>query len=590
MLKLLHDRSKLHIGHIISFVLRQFLDEDVSSPRALCVLANFPGSILEAATLRHKLMTRLASDSPNNEHLMLALLSRNEGQLLEDLIQEQELTMRRQCSEVAPSRQLVLWLALSQREHFVASLCQNLKDFECFEDRTLRNTLLILRLANEFALGTQTIDELGCLDKSLAEFDVTAVPEELRKVHQFFYADFQRLSTLLNFLRPRDVSKTLKVDSLLRAPSVLSLIHDQGITCDQQELLRLLEETHKWQMQTPALKNFYQQDMEILSYYTTLCHVYDVILEQGEQNCKAKVAKMSVHLRQIHQLGTLCSLLEDIFLLVFLRWEQLDQNSQKRREDEDDDEEDDDEQYVDDDVASPPRPTVPQSQRSRYGFIIRSPSLVALFTFLKTFVTKKLHSQDFRSATEHQQRFHRLVEAISEALWKLGVLQKIDQSLAKVTPSLTCILEPEQLLQLVQLHSTAKEKASSDDESRERSNHASSLNRRKAKKQRRAVSFSGAATPKPSGDAGPSIDQCRARAQFLCPGGNRKNSCATPVNERCIIPKMLSTPEQLAIMALALKNFNDVKQIIEVSGFLLGHIRISFQSFISRPFTWSRAS
>jgi len=29
---------------------------------------------------------------------------------------------------------------------------------------------------------------------------------------------------------------------------------------------------------------------------------------------------------------------------------------------------------------------------------------------------------------------------------------------------------------------------------------------------------------------------------------------------------MLSTPEQLAIMALALKNFNDVKQIIEVSG------------------------
>ncbi|KAH8327302.1 hypothetical protein KR074_009640 [Drosophila pseudoananassae] len=564
LLKLLYDRSKLHIGHIISFVLRQLLDEEVSSPRALCVLANFPGSILEAATLRNKLMTRLASDSPNNEHLMLALLSRNEGELLEELLREQELAMRRQCCEVAPSRQLVLWLALSQREHFVASLCQHLKDFECFQDRTLRNTLLILRLANEFALGTQTIDELGCLDKSLSEFDMTAVPEELRKVHQFFYADFQRLSTLLNFLRPRDISKTLKVDSLLRAPSVLSLIHDQGISCDQQELLRLLEETHKWQLQTPALKNFYQQDMEILSYYTTLCYVYDVVLEQGEQNCKAKVAKMSVQLRQIHQLGTLCSLLEDIFLLVFLRWEQLKQNPQKRREDEDDDEEDDDEQYVDDDVASPPRPTAPQTQRSRYGFIIRSPSLATLFTFLKTFVTKKLHSQEFRSSPEHQQRFQRLVEAISEALWKLGVLQKIDQSLAKVSPSLTCILEPEQLLQLVQLHSTAKEKASSDDESRERSNHASSLNRRKAKKQRRAVSFSGAATPKPSADGGPSIDQCRARAQhFLCAGGNRKNSCVTPASERCIIPKMLSTPEQLAIMALALKNFNDVKQIIE---------------------------
>jgi len=62
------------------------------------------------------------------------------------------------------------------------------------------------------------------------------------------------------------------------------------------------------------------------------------------------------------------------------------------------------------------------------------------------------------------------------------------------------------------------------------------------------------------------MEQFRARAQLLSGSGSRKTSCVTSPCERSIIPKMLSTPEQLAIMALALKNFNDVKQIIEVSG------------------------
>ncbi|KAH8294946.1 hypothetical protein KR018_004572 [Drosophila ironensis] len=563
LLRLLHERAKLHIGQIIGNALRELLDGDVSSPQSLCVLANFPANVLEAASLRHKLMTRLTRDSPASEHVMLALISRREGDILADLIREQELSMRRQCSEAGPTRHLVLWLAFSQREHFVASVCQQLKNFDCIQDRTLKNTLLILRLANEFSLGTQTIDELGCLDKCLADLDLGALPEELREVHQFFYADFQRLSILLNFLRPREVSKTLKVDALLRAPGVLSLIHEHGIQCEQQELLRLLDETHKWQSQTPALRNLHQQEIEVLSYYTSLCHVYNVVLDHGEQCIKAKLVQLSEQLRQVHQLGTLCSLLEDVFLLVFLRWEQLEQTAPKRREDGDDDEEDDDEQYVDDDVAKPIRPAVTHSQRSRYGFICREPSISGLFTFLKAFVTKKLHSQDYKCATEHQQRFQRLVDAITEALWKLHVLRKIEHPISKGKPSLSCVLEPEQLLQLVQLHSTAKEKASSDDESRERSNHASSLNRRKAKRQRRAASFSGAAAVKSSISGHPTMEQFRAQAHLLSAGANRKGSCVTPSIERSIIPKMLSSPEQLAIMALTLKNFNDVKQIIE---------------------------
>ncbi|XP_022231662.2 LOW QUALITY PROTEIN: zinc finger FYVE domain-containing protein 26 homolog [Drosophila obscura] len=559
ILQILHDRSKLHIGQIISAVLSEILANDITS-RSLCVLANFPSCILAAATLRQKLMTRLVCDSATSEHLLLALLARQDGgQLLEDLLREQKQAIHQQCSEGAPTRQLVLWLALGQRENFVPTLCRRLKDFQCFADKTLRNTLLILKLANEFALGPQTLDELGYLDQALAAFDVAAVSPELQPVHQFFYADFQRLAVLLQFLRSREVSKTLKVEALLRAPGALSLVYDQNIRCDSQELFKLVEDTYKWQQQTPALKCLYHQEMETISYYTALGHVYNVILDQDEESSiKSKLLQLSSQLRQIHQLGTLCSLLEDIFLLVFLRWEQLDQTAQttRRSENNNDNEEDDDddEQYVDDEAPAPhtaPRQATP---RVHYGFICRAPSLQALFTFLKSFVTKKLHSQDFKCASDHQARFQRLVDAISEALWKFGVLQKIEQSLAKSAPSLGCLLEPEQLLQLVQLHSSAREKASSDDESRERSNHASSLTRRKARKQRRAISFSGTVD----------MEQYRARAQLLSGGGNTKRGVVS--NERSIIPKMLSTPEQLAIMALALKNFKDVKQIIETFG------------------------
>ncbi|EDW29212.1 GL18532 [Drosophila persimilis] len=565
ILQILHERSKLHIGNIISAVLNEILANDITS-RSLCVLANFPPSILEAATLRQKLMTRLVHESATSEHLILALLARQDGgQLLDQLLREQQQAIRQQCSEGPPTRQLVLWLALDERENFVPTLCRQLKDFECLADKTLRNTLLILKLANEFALGPQTVDELGYLDKDLAAFDVAAVPDELQPVHQFFYADFQRLSVLLQFLGEREASKSLKVEALLRAPGVLSLVHDHNIRCDSQELFKLVGDTYKWQQQTPELKCFYQQEMETLSYYTALGHVYNLILDQDEgSTIKSNLLQLSSQLRQIHQLGTLCSLLEDIFLLVFLRWEQLEQTKQRRCENnnDNDEEDDDDEQYVDDEAPhTSPRQAHMPAQRIKYGFICRATSLRVLFTFLKSFVTKKLHSQDYKCATDHQSRFQRLVDAISEAIWKFGVLQKIEQSVAQSAPSLSCLLEPEQLLQLVQLHSSAREKASSDDESRERSNHASSLTRRKARKQRRAVSFSGTAD----------MEQYRARAQILSGDSNTKRGVAP--NDRSIIPKMLSTPEQLAIMSLALKNFKDVKQIIET--FSLEHSQLN---------------
>lgn len=585
ILQILHGQSKFHISRIISAALRQMLDDDASAstpasaPPSSCLLSvitNFPQQILEAATMQQKLMERIvAVPWGKNDNLMLALLARQDSQLINTVFHTQQHQKKIQWSNLEEARQLVLHLTLQERQHFLPRLCQHLKNFECIQDRTLRNNLLILRLANEFVMSTQTLDELAELSQTLKVFDVAAVSAELQPVHQFFYCDFQRLCVLLKFLEKQqggNACKTIKVDALLRAPGVLSLIYEYSIQCDSNEIVQLIEDTFKWQQQTPALKCVRAEEMETLSYYLALCHVHNVILEQHDSTIREQLLMLSTQLRQLRGLSTLCSVLIDIFQLVFLRWEQLQQSNNQRVGDGDDDEEDeDDEQYVDDD-ATPPR-TANASTRAqrRYGFICRAPVLYALFSYLKSFVTKKLHTQEFKCASENQQRcFQRLVDAISEALWKFSVLQKIEQSLTKATPKKGCHLEPEQLLQLIQQHSHTREKASSDDESRERCYHASSLTRRKSRKQRRAASFSGPAANR-SAD-GPTLEQCRARAHQLIlnggPGESRQIEpqmavAITLPADRSIIPKMLSTPEQLAIMALALKNFNDVKYIIE---------------------------
>lgn len=566
------------MGRIVSGALKHMLDDNntfistSASTRFFSVLANVPQQILETTQSDQNLIEHILNDSLcNNEYLMLALLARQDPQLINTVLHKLQQQLEIVCTNSAPTSQLVLHLALKHREHFVPRVCQQLKNFECIRDRTLRNNLLILRLANEFALSTQTLDELAQLDQSLAAFDVAAVPAELQPVHQFFFADFQRIGLLLKFLQQQqdgNAFKTIKVNALLQAPGALSLIYEHGIECDKEQVIQLIEHTYKWQQQTPALKNVRVEELEIWSYYTALCHVYNVILELHDTTVRDQLLLLSTQLRQLRELVTLSSLLEDIFQLVFLRWEQLQNTKHTECDDDDDEDNDDDEQYVDDDATPARTANVSSAQKRRYGFICRGPALYALFSYLKGFVTKKLHTQDFKYATEEQQRrFQRLVDAISEALWKFSVLQKIDQSLMKTSPASGCLFEHEQMFQLIQLHSHSREKASSDDESRERSFHASSLTRRKSRKQRRAASFSGAAGSLSTEVL--TLEQCRARAQQLLLSGGASNKepqhAAKQSLERSIIPKMLSTPEQLAIMALALKNFNDVKYIIEVS-------------------------
>ena len=234
-----------------------------------------------------------------------------------------------------------------------------------------------------------------------------------------------------------------------------------------------METIYKWNMKIPSTK--YQRDLELetLTYYSALSAVYDTIMlghRASDANDKEKsnfLQQLNASLRQIKNIDVLCSLLEDIFQLLFLRWEHLSGSQQQQ--------------------SSAKRASVVQTARKsslnssgeefnevpttpvlliappmsafnfRHGFVCSAEALWDLLNFLKTFVTKRLHLAELKQASERiRQRFQRIVDLITEALWKYSVLQKVDASALSSREahanSMRQSLDSEDLIHMVVMH------------------------------------------------------------------------------------------------------------------------------------------
>lgn len=369
----------------------------------------------------------------------------------------------------------------------------------------------------------------------------------------------------------------------------VKLCSNISTTCSFEETRRFLEATRKWQMQLTNMKSIYELEMETLNYYTALSTVCDIMLPNTNPNnldayYECKVQQLNGMLRKILNVDMLCALIEDIFQLIFLRCEHLRHASNiystafhanlGHTAAHSSGVSSTAEAAVETPTASM-RSTALSAESGRQGFICRGPALHAIFAFLKNFITKKIHSEDYKLASGRVQlRFQRIVDVITEALWKYAVLQKFDNSLTLSSSKQKFSLEAEELLQLIHAHIDVIEKSSSDDDSRDRSNHASLSRRKAARKKRRATISVTAGITRPAAQAGEPdcakvnlmINSVNAAEETECNAvenlkSRREFNCLA---ERSIIPQMLGSPENLAIMALSLKNFSDVKFIIEV--------------------------
>ncbi|XP_036346664.1 zinc finger FYVE domain-containing protein 26 homolog [Rhagoletis pomonella] len=584
------DKSKFHISRVIAEVLHILLAQNDSKCRAAFInfIVNFPLNILEAPSLRLKLFKRLTEEMAKADDICLALLGRHDSNLLVEVLEKSQ-EQWQNCSIGVPSKEFVLHQSLRNKQHFAPLAAMNLKSAHNVTDKGLRNNLLILKFANELSNTKQTLAEVGNINKWLAEYNVDESPVHLQEIHKFFHADFQRIAIIIDFLKKfSETYKATPLDAILNARSILKLLYDYDFDASFEDIRRLLETTRKWQMKLTNMKCLYELEMETLNYYTALSTVCEIMLPcenyDLDKYYDRKIQQLNGMLRKILNVDMLCALIEDIFQLIFLRWEHLRKSSNacfstyranRSHSAYSSDTSTTAEAAMETHTASI-RSTSVSAASGRHGFICCGSALRVIFGFVRNFITKKIHSEDYKLASERVQiRFQRIVDIITEALWKYSVLEKFDKSFTLANIQQKYRLEPEELLQLVHVHEDAVEKSSSDDDSRDRSNYAS-LSRRKAARKKRRATISGAA-----GMARPSFQVCEQNPSnvniMISSVTTAEDAERNPMdelksrrdfnrlNERSIIPQMLGSPENLAIMALSLKNFNDVKFIIEVS-------------------------
>uniref|UniRef100_A0A0K8VZH0 Zinc finger FYVE domain-containing protein 26 n=1 Tax=Bactrocera latifrons TaxID=174628 RepID=A0A0K8VZH0_BACLA len=584
------ERCKLQISRVFAEVLQILLKENSNENGAQFTnfIANFPLNILDGPTLRFKLIKSLIEKVNSSDDVFLALLARHDSNLLVEVLEQMQ-QQYQNCSNGVPNKEFILQQALRNKLHFAPLIAKQLKNASNVKNKGLRNNLLILKIADEFSNTKQALSELGNINKWLSEYAVDGSPLHLKEIHKFFYADFQRISTILDFLkRNTDLYKTITLDAILNSRSVLKLLYDYDIDTSFEETRRLLDATRKWQMQLTNMKSIYELEMETLNYYTALSTVCDIMLPNTNSHnldayYECKVQQLNGMLRKILNVDMLCALIEDIFQLIFLRWEHLRHvsniystafhTSLGHSAAHSSGVSSTAEAALETPTASM-RSTALSADSGRQGFICRGPALHAIFAFLKNFITKKIHSEDYKLASGRVQlRFQRIIDVITEALWKYAVLQKFDNSLTLSSRKQKFGLEAEELLQLIHAHIDVIEKSSSDDDSRDRSNYASLSRRKAARKKRRATISVAAGLARPIVQAG-EADNAKVNLMINSVNAAEDTECNAAEDlksrrefnrlaERSIIPQMLGSPENLAIMALSLKNFSDVKFIIE---------------------------
>lgn len=550
--------------------------------KILIFLNKLPEEILQNSLegqLRETMRKCLHTTKVNPEFYLSLLGSESQQSILDimDLLKE---TQWQYFLKPLGSKEYILYHALDNKTHFLTLMANQIQNFKDIEDIQLRNNLIILKLVQVFSMTTQFLIQLPNVQQCLEYFVIDEIAEDLSPVYTYFYKDFKRLTVILNYVEKfKDMSASITLQDILSKTSNLEVINKYKLLSNYEETKNFIDNYYIWQnaLTNNSLKDY---ELETVCHYFILACVYDIIVTPSQEVCDEfyaqKLQTLNSLLRQMKNFVLLCQILEDILKFTYLRWEHL-QKCEEGAKKSNNLLMSSDTCYTDDDLMpdSSSKSKTKTKSYHRTGFICKSKAFSQLFNFLRTFVTKKLHSADFKNAcSDNQQRFQDIVDYITDILWKYSLLEKLEysQNQAKVS-HVEIYLDPEYLPHFVSYHQDALNRVSSDDEDKPTNNyhsHYTSLTRRKAAKKRRRATFSGSIA-RPKDDL--SLQQCRVRANALANSVanidplkhlDKSKGNLEATEERSIVLKLLESPQRLAVLALSLKSFNDAKQIIEV--------------------------
>lgn len=550
--------------------------------KALKFLNKIPQEILESSIdgdLREKMRKCLKVSKLGNE-FYLSLIGRETIQPINGILELLKEKQWQYFQNPLGTKEYILYQALNNKTHFLTLIPNQITNFNDIEDVILRNNLIILKLVQEFSITSQLLCQLPNVEQCLEYFNMQTIPEDIRPVYDFFYRDFKRITIILNYVEKfKDMSPIITVKDMLTKSSNLEIINKFKLLNSYEEAKSFLDAYYDWHNALTTSDKDYE--LETLCNYFILSCVHAIIVTPSSETCDdfyaQKLQYLNSLLRQIKNVEILCQILEDILKLTYLRWEHLQQTIDG---DKLDNKEliSSDATYTEDDIPVNAGGTMKSKTKTYYktGFICKSKAFSNIYNFLKAFATKKLHSSDFKNTCcDNQLRFQNIVDYITDTLWKYSLLEKLEQSQHQSSLNTVDIyLDSEYLHHFVRYHVDTIDRISSDEENHTNyQSHYSSLSRRKAAKKRRRATFGGI-TSKPPPDEVP-LEQHNISINSTYPL-KRLPSNANTIDERSVIPKLIGSPERLAVMALTLKSFNDAKRIIEVS--------LKNQNFIKRSY------
>ncbi|KAL9889951.1 zinc finger FYVE-type containing 26 spastizin [Glossina fuscipes fuscipes] len=574
---------KEQIKSVLLQALEQLL-EDLLAKKCLdkffIYLIESPSEIYEDMTenCENNLKCILLEASRKSE-FYLSLLSHKDENLISYIVKLLKDSIWQYYQEPLPSAEYILYQAMEKKTHFITLIIKNLNEFRPLSNE-LRFQFLILRLIDKFSNYNQELAEIINLMPLIEEMDLSKLPEDYQPVYKYFFKKFEILLNICSYIqRQAECRDCMQIRNVLETNSILEMIVKWRLKGSYGELKNFLVRAYEREN-----NSLLDKELNVFNYYYCLTIIYDLITDTATNEkdlFTRKVQLLTVFLRQQKDLESLCQLLEDISQMVFLRYDVMNTESitiqRRNQKSSDTSYTDGDDEHIDKPYK---RALKSMSKPTSGNFLCRGIVLHQIFNFLKSFITKKLHSDFYKMAPKDlQKRFQNILDYINNILWKYDIVENLQQDLNNANKAKLGVLQlrEEKIFQLIKPHKIAMEKNTSDEDDGDNQNvencqshYFSRVSRRKAHKKYRRATFSG--TINSHTEDALTLKQCRARAKTLVntllTNDDEKFKSAAKSNvylimERSIIPKILGTPEQLVITAMSLKNFNEAKRIIE---------------------------
>lgn len=434
---------------------------------------------------------------------------------------------------------LIFILATVKQHHFLKYV---LSQDQCSVPSTLQGSLSIVR-------------QLQSVESENA-FEIKPV-EPTTLAHHLIY-EMKRINRLCALIKMHDID--IKPGQLASKYNIIDLLQKNlNLATVNYDLVHsLLIDNEEINLKLPRDTNYETSEIELYDQFMILHILLELIVGNEEQRLEPmtmqiKLKEIRKLLRNMKTFGAFVKVIEFCYVLIFLRWDHIDDRTHLNR-------------TIGSGSESDGTTKLLARKYEKYGFLCGMDTLELILNTLKSAVTQKKHSDEFLNYPDnhHKQTFARLTDQINDAIWRLSLFKgKQSYDIRRST------FDAKKLLAQHPLNTTPK--SSSDDEDGEKklivaddggAGCAMDKVQQSRRKPRKRNPFR-----KIDGEKNVSFSHSTENEKEMQSSGGISFTGANNYGseKRCIINKMIGSSEHLTAVSMNKGDLNVTRQIIKVS-------------------------